>query len=380
MNRSVENDTRYLPFLDGLRALSVILVVGVHGAGPWTGKLAVKLHGWMGVNIFFVLSGFLVTWLLASEAQVRGSVNLKLFFTRRVLRLCPAYYTYLAVVLVFFGQAALHNVAIAGAYLLNYGVIFGWCDTGPAPLGHMWSLAVEEQFYIVWAIAFACIDRRKLPIFVGGTILVAQGWKALLWSYAENTWMRADLPKGALPNAHLEFGIDTRIDCLLIGCLLGLLWSDEQFRKRAESILANTWSPFVCASALTVALAAQSWHHLRQPLYYWTIQSPVSDLVIAVFILSLLANPRSFLARLLSTSLLTWIGRLSYSIYLWHVLGIEIVSSLYRKAQDQAAPLKVGILGEGVTLLVILALASLSYYVVERPFLILKRRFAMVRS
>jgi peptidoglycan/LPS O-acetylase OafA/YrhL len=374
----MKQKVKYLPFFDGLRALSIILVLGEHNAGPVTAKLSFLFHGWTGVNIFFVISGFLITWLLADEVRTNGKINITDFFIRRVLRLFPAYYAYLIFVLILYGWSALHDIGLAAGYMWTYAYIFKKLHNSHLPLVHTWSLAVEEQFYIIWAFVFFWLNNnRRRPLLAVMTIVLVQVWKVFVWQNTErHQWALPESQRLEIPNAHLQFGFDARIDCLLTGCLLGLFWSNERSHAWSERILKNEWSPVFFGFMVMGAMVTQPVASARLPLWHWTVQMPVMDIAIAGFLLTLLVNPRSRCASILSTQVLVWIGKLSYSIYLWHIVGMRLCELILPQISYGSVPLGMRLAKESVTLAIILLIASVSYYLIERPLLRLKKYFA----
>ena len=361
---SKETSFRYLPYLDGLRAVSILLVLGFHGMGPVSTWISDTFAGWSGVDVFFVISGFLITALLVQEQTDTGTVSFKGFYIRRVLRIAPAYYVFLAVRFLSKGWAYRYGFLIAAVYLTNWDLGLKWDLTNGTGLDHTWSLAVEEQYYLLWPLTFYLVGRRIVP-FVVGTISVVYVWRfALLLGGA--SWIR------------LTGGFDTRIDCIMTGCLAALLWARPQTRAQIQGALGGGWMPLVLALALFCS--AQTLGHpsegpFQRQLLFWMVRLPLHQSLVGLFILALCNHPTGVASRLLSRPVLVWIGRLSYSLYLWHGFvfwGINgYISPRVGRFLPEGAALDCAM--EVVRLAAALLVASTSFYLVERPFLRLKK-------
>ncbi|TME48646.1 MAG: acyltransferase, partial [Chloroflexi bacterium] len=283
MPHPVDGDARYMSGLDGLRALAVLAVIAYHLNFGWA------QGGLLGVGVFFVLSGYLITDLLLSQRERTGRIWLGRFWLRRARRLLPALWVMLAVVAVWVSlvqpeqlAALRQDVVAAFAYASNWWYVFQhisyFASFGPpSPLGHLWSLAVEEQFYVVWPllliIAVRFVRRRQVLV-----VLV------LLGVVASALAMAALYQAGGNPN-RMYYGTDTRAFELLIGASLALVWPSRRVvaaisrRRRAALdavgvsglavialmvVYTNQYQPFVyqgglvllslAAAALVVAL------------------------------------------------------------------------------------------------------------------------------
>jgi peptidoglycan/LPS O-acetylase OafA/YrhL/LysM repeat protein len=342
----------YMPGLDGLRALAVIAVLLYHADLPWIPG------GFLGVEVFFVLSGFLITSLLLAEWRSHSAVNLKVFWQRRARRLLPALFLVLGATLTYAVAflpdevARLRADAIAGAtYLSNWHLILS--NTSyfeavgrPSLLRHLWSLGVEGQFYLLWPLVFVFLMSRWRPRRAVVPVLTVAALSAVLMAVLFEPY--AD-------PSRIYFGTDTRATGLLIGAALAYLWSTARISERGAQ-----WS----LEALGIgALGALMVLHLRlnefQPFLYQggcVLVGLATAALIAVTV-----HPRAqVVPALLSLGVLRWIGLRSYGIYLWH----WPVFMLTRPQLD------VGI--EGTPLLVArlsltLLLAALSYRFVETP-------------
>ncbi len=207
---------RNIPSLDGLRAVSVLLVLASHMNGVLAQKLPsipywlYVFWGALGVQTFFVISGFLITHLLLKELNKTGTVNLKRFYFRRALRIFPPFYVYLAVALsltlVGFFPGELRAFLVAGTYTWNY------LGTGSVLVEHTWSLSLEEQFYLLWPAALVFLGARKSVKLAVCVILLSPVSRIVTYYLLPH--------QRALLNAMLHTGLDS----IMFGCLLAMLW------------------------------------------------------------------------------------------------------------------------------------------------------------
>jgi peptidoglycan/LPS O-acetylase OafA/YrhL len=302
----------YRPSLDGVRALAVIAVVLYHADVSWLPG------GFLGVEVFFVVSGFLITALLVEERHHTGSVSLRAFWTRRARRLLPALYALLIVVpamsLVFFRDAAgrlLGDVVAAVFYVSNWWQIFQsdsyFAEMGRPPvLRHLWSLAVEEQFYILFPLFFVLLITR---LGRNGTrnVLVAG-------ALASAVWMAVLYEPGSDPT-RAYYGTDTRLSGLLLGATLAVVWAPWRTRGRPS----RAAGPMLDGVGL-LSLVALGWFLHRVNTFDPFIYRGGFLLldVVCVLLIAVLVHPAARLSRPLAWAPLVWIGVRSYSIYLWH--------------------------------------------------------------
>lgn len=306
------NHISYLPGLDGIRALAVLSVLFYHA------ELAVY-GGYLGVESFFVLSGFLITTLLLNEWQRDGRINLKAFWLRRARRLLPALFVLLAATLVLVAVLLPEELAATGREVLAaLGYVTNWYLVGtqqsyfdavqrPPLLQHLWSLAVEEQFYVFWPLLFAGGMRFLRPrgMFTL-TIGLAIGSAAL---------MAALFDPGADPS-RIYYGTDTRASAMLLGAAMAWLW-----RPGAQPFASHRGAGIALdilgAAALVALLTLYALLHSQQPLLYrggFGIASLATAFVIAAA-----THPMArFIPALLEWKPLRWVGLRSYGIYLWH--------------------------------------------------------------
>src|SRR5271165_141079 len=333
--------------LDGLRAVAILAVVLYHAAGR------IFPGGWSGVDVFFVLSGFLITTLLRREIEATGGISFSKFYVRRALRLAPALALLLAfeVVRSLFasdGSEALRAALVAATYFMNWSRALHLFPQGV--LGHTWSLSAEEQFYLIWPFALVLIVERGAMKWVAATLAVVMGWRfALLYAGSG-----AD---------RIYNGFDTHCDGFLIGCLLGLVGVDTCRKAIADFgdlgrhllspalplaslaliVLLLPWGEATCAFGIALASACSGW------------------LIISIY-------ENNWLERLLSTTPLAYTGKISYGWYLWHYPALSLAHHIRFGCWRQHL-LTIAVIGSSY------AVAALSYAYVEKPFLMWKRRF-----
>jgi peptidoglycan/LPS O-acetylase OafA/YrhL len=290
--------------LDGLRAIAIAFVLVAHASG--TGMIpmspAAHLCGDLGVRIFFVISGFLITTLLMRERAKLGQISLGAFYLRRVFRIFPAFYAYLAVVvaLACAGSIAANgrDVAFAATYTMNFHRQPAWS------VGHLWSLAVEEQFYLVWPLAIVALGLARAYTFAIGAILVAPFVRVAVWYAAPQ--FRA-LTDEAFPCV---------FDALAIGCLLAIARDRLDAWRSYRAILNARWFwaiPLACVGSLV----------LTRPWFQLGLAMTVANVGIALALHRCVTHPNDLAGRILEHPVLVRIGTLSYSLYLWQQLFLN---------------------------------------------------------
>ena len=318
--------------------------------------------GFLGVDLFFVISGYLITSLLLSEYRRGGHIRLGQFWLRRAKRLLPAVGVFIAVTMIVAAIVTPEDItqlrgdAVASLfYVANWHFIFAhqsYFDQfqRPSLFRHLWSLSVEEQFYLFWPLAFAggmtLFGRRRLLI---GVIAGALASVLLAWILFD--------PGG--DNSRLYYGTDTHAVGLLAGVALALVWSPLGVRRRSVGQLVG---PVLDAiGVLTLGYIILSFLHVHDydlGLYhggYLTLA------IVTAILLAVLAHPAARLGKLIGQPPMLWLGLRSYSFYLWH----WPVLVLTRPGIDVSIPRGILI---PLQLLVVLALADLSYRFVELPF------------
>jgi peptidoglycan/LPS O-acetylase OafA/YrhL len=362
------------PALDGLRGLALLAVMALHtGLAP---------GGFLGVDLFFVLSGFLITFLLVRERQKYGSIGLGHFYMRRMLRLCPALWAMLLVLglatLTFGTRHDLDLLRRTLPSVLLY--IFNWRMANPACLAvhksllHLWSLAIEDQFYLVWPILLAGllalrVRRRWILAFVLAAVLAPAFLRA------------GHEPSPGAPNSvriamRLYFGTDARADSLFAGCFVGLLAGWRLGPKARWALTALRWAAWPAAAVVLfhfLACAQLDIATIMGRYFYFRGGFTVVAISAAVLIGALVWSPPARMSRFLEAPGLRWAGTISYGAYLWNWPIVVALS-----ATTWPAPI-----ARNATLLAwagSLAAGALSHYCLETPFLRLKHRWERVQS
>lgn len=334
---------RRAPALDGIRGCAILAVFASH-AVPHAGG------GWMGVEVFFVLSGYLITSLLMDEARKNGRISFGKFYMRRVLRLYPALIVLLLLGLLFYKELsdeetlASYGRAAAAAGLYVQDFVWGFTRDDGGGFGHTWSLAVEEQFYLFWPpILYLLIRwRRQIAPLCVGLALVSLAITALV-----------DHGAGDPPGAYFLPWVQAPL--LLAGCALAAT------KRRLDPSTAVWLGP--AAGAGLVALTGIATQFPR--VDYLAPLLATAAVLATALVAAVEAAPDSPFARLLSARPIEFLGRISYGFYLYYLVVVELVEHRI-ESQLVAAPLE---------LVLIFSCAVVSYYVVEQPFLRLKRRY-----
>jgi peptidoglycan/LPS O-acetylase OafA/YrhL len=324
-----------------MRALSILAVVAWHlsssGSAPWLAQLWRFDSGNLGVRVFFVISGYLITSLLLAEHRRTGTVNLRRFYLRRALRIMPAFYFFvgaMALAATFGLVPASHSGFIrAATYTANYAAT-GWT------LGHTWSLAVEEQFYLLWPFLIVLLGLRGSFVCAAVMLLLSPFFRAI--ATVSGHW--PDNPR---------YSFECVADALATGCLLAYarpwLWDRPSYRRVLQRPAMELWPLLIAACAV----ASVRWTRFGAIAGITLI-----NIAIAVWIDWCLRFPDSRVGRLLNARPIAYIGVLSYSIYLWQ-------QPFLREGHTLRFPLSILCVG-------ILALAS--YHLVEQPMLRLRAR------
>ena len=335
----------HLPALDGLRAVAVMTVVVGHANN--------RVPADLGVSAFFVLSGFLITHLLIREREKTGDVSVRRFYARRTMRIFPAYYAFLLLSYAFDARAGQHwspaLLASTLTYTVNYFNAFNNHPT--TSVAHAWSLAVEEQFYLLWPLAFVILAARGRRALLAGLSLAA--FAAVAW----RSWL---ILGGHVGVSYVYNAFDTRFDNLAVGCLLALAVRYDRVVAAAVRCGRRSWFPFV-----TIALLLTSRLALPES-YHYSIGFTIDALLVAVLIAQLLQLYPTRSWHWLEWRAVRYLGMISYPIYLYHQWGASVGRRL--SADFHAVEFGAGVLAT-------ILLASASYYVVERPFLKLKARY-----
>jgi peptidoglycan/LPS O-acetylase OafA/YrhL len=346
---------RYFPQLDGLRALAIITVmIGHFSSNATIGKLVG--YGDTGVVIFFCLSGFLITGILLDLKEIPQSrfYSLRVFYARRVLRIFPIYYLVVAVVATAGYTGVITNLPRLLTYTANYvpglPVI---TDLGPLP--HLWSLSVEEQFYVVWPALIFLVPRRFLPATILAVVCSSAAFKVF----------------GALSGASysvLVRSVFSCMDSLAAGAALALARPvlPRIFDIFGSRILACSIALVSLLTAIRFWVDADAWyrgHELLGVIYFQSI-----ILLTCTAMMASVSGERWLLTKALESSPLVYTGRISYGLYIYHFIMPSVAPVLAPRYLYAHFPV--------LTIVALsFAVASLSWFAIERPILRLKRFF-----
>lgn len=330
-----------IPSLDGLRALSILMVVFGHFAYtpdfPVQRTVLSDEYAHYGVRIFFVISGFLITSLLMRERERTGAISLKNFYIRRAYRILPVAYVYLIVIaLVFHDSLTYEQLAVVFTYLSSYVAHLPW------ELSHLWSLSIEEQFYLVWPIAmlWSTTSARR---FAFAAVVIAP-----VFRIAMNR-------EGFSPAATYFF--PAVVDSIAAGCLLAL------YQPRLEAYRAFfTWRGFPIIWAFTLGIPVL--RRYCDAFLIWPLPSLVHIFALTIFnigIVLCVQNAITVRPRILNHPIAVWIGTLSYSLYLWQM-----------PFTNPDVPSWVATFPQNLVLAFLAAIAS--FYGIERPVLRMRER------
>ncbi len=339
-----------IPSLDGLRAVSIAMVCFAHLAGTrfFPSLVATRRDlGNLGVRIFFVISGFLITTLLLKEFAESGRISLRMFYLRRAFRIFPCAYTYIGIIALLSlagvatplsGFHLLHAVT----YIVNYDPHRPWC------LIHLWSLSVEEQFYLMWPVVLCVLRPKKALWFAAAALLLSPAIRLSMWLW--------------IPSLRWSVGtaFQTNADALAAGCVLAGIWP---WLSRNQSYLRFLKSRIFLVVPLAGMAAAFLLSQEEGPLMILSLAfgQTVLNLAIALCIDRSVHYPETNSGKLLNWRPAVFIGLLSYSLYLWQEpflnrLGTSLINWF------------------PFNLLLAFGAALGSYYLIEQPFLRLRKR------
>lgn len=331
-----------IPSLDGLRAVSIGLVIFAHLCGTAYFPIQYEFFnaGNMGVRVFFVISGFLITGILLKEFEKSGTINLRKFYYRRTLRIFPPYYFFLIIVGIL-TLGGLWNLPFsewlsAVFYISNFAPVSSW------QIGHTWSLAVEEQFYLLMPGLLLFGKRRAFYILCAVVLLCpfVRLTTLLFFHDAELRW--------------IGYGFQANADSLAIGCLLAFLreklWQNGSYKKLLNSKF------FIIFPLAAIALN----YFVEHPKIYFFVCISIINFCVVLCIDWAVTFHDGFVGKILNAKPLVYIGTLSYSIYLWQQLFIN------RNSQEWFTAFP-------INLILAFLCALVSYYLIEEPALAVRQ-------
>jgi|694.fasta_scaffold04961_15 peptidoglycan/LPS O-acetylase OafA/YrhL len=357
-----------IPSLDGIRGIAIIFVLFSHAIkstkifsnNPNLESIIISFGGYvggLGVNIFLVISGYLITYLLRKEIEKYGNIDFKKFYLRRSIRIFPSFYLYLGIIflLSYFEvlKIPIINIASSGMFVWNYS--FLWSDISGQDLwflGHTWSLSLEEQFYLFWPATLVFLGRKKSICLAMILILLSPVLRVI--SYL------------LFPNIRGYIGImtHTHIDVIMFGCVIALAEGLPKFEYLAKKL--STQNTALLCSAFLLFVSPLFYIKFRG-LYALPIGFTTESIAITVVILWLIRNHNTTTGKFFNSKLIVHFGFLSYSLYLWQQLFLTELNTTW-----------LGIFPANLIFCYITA--ELSYRFIEQPFLKLRRFFKRSES
>lgn len=359
--------TSRLPSLDGWRALSILMVLGKHVTYvrgfpfAWTPAFNFFFDGNLGVRFFFTISGFLITWLMVLEREKNGSVNVREFYIRRCLRILPIYFVYLLVLalLDFSGLAKESSAAWLGNLTFTRNS-FGAVTGGDSLSAHLWSLSVEEQFYLAWPVLFIILGNRKNDRSLLGLLLLA----ILAWPAGDGVM---SFYSSAALRSFFSWTSLQYFSCLAFGCAGAILFA--RHREALGNFFKRFALPVACLGVFLVLIPYYLALFPGNPIARMHLQPDLQALGFLLLLLHSLVAPQWAFYRALNWKWIRHIGIWSYSLYIWQQL-------FWR-------PPPFGWLEHywwmGLWIPPLFAVTLLSYYGLERPFFKLRSRHREIK-
>jgi peptidoglycan/LPS O-acetylase OafA/YrhL len=340
----------YLPTLDGWRAVAIIIVLAAHGIDSAIVQVGSALqwlrpiyyYGGFGVNIFFALSGLLITSRLLQEAEQNGRISLSAFYIRRSFRILPAFVTMLAVTALLTAfdilSVSWKDLVRALFFLTNYSTDPSWY------VAHTWSLSLEEHFYLIWPLTLSLLGFKKAAWIGALACLLISFWRVAIIHFQIG--------------AAVGWRTDAQLDAILWGAVAACLVRNRSnfFRQPNRAWLVYALLLIIVGSMIALSFQPRLAHLVR-------FSQPI---LLSVLLIATVSCPATSLGKVLELPAVRWVGRLSFSLYLWNQLFLAPASATATTMQWlQIFPLNI---------LAVLACAVVSYYLIERPFITLGRR------
>src|ERR1035438_4843968 len=342
--------TGYMPTLDGWRAIAILAVIfqhdTLHSFGPFSAAWLFEHGGWSGVDLFFAISGLLICSRLLEEEKVFGRISLRNFYIRRAFRILPPALAFLGAVAILISTGVLHigwrEWIGTAVFLRNYTSLLGHIGPDSYYTGHFWSLAVEEHFYLILPAVLVLTRKRwRVPVLLGLSLIVAvhrfHVLEFRLWS-------------------EVLFHTDIRLDGLLIAAIFAVLAQQVAVRAKMKKWLRFWPLPLIAAIILYTKWQGSFW------------QMTLVTVLMPMTVLGAVLNPDGYLALVLEWAPVKYLGRISYSLYIWQELFFSVHSNI-------GFPL--GILeSASLRYVATLGMAMASYHLLEWPLIRLGHRLA----
>lgn len=342
---------RKIPSLDGLRAVAVTLVIFHHLKVPFAPE-------GRGVLTFFVLSGFLITWMMLNESEKNDSISIRNFYVRRTLRIFPAFYVYLAVAFAanwltqgWPSGSTLGDYLSAFTYTSNYR--FALTPRVDHACWHTWALSIEEQFYLLWPWFLAAFqkDLRKLTHLLIAAIVLVDVYRMVLFFkfHVDDHW--------------LSYTFDSRADHLLVGCLLAVLLKRGVLMRFWNLLTGRVSISLLSFGLIALSIVLAYRFHLR---YKFAVGFVVDPLLTAIFLVQVIAMGETWIWGWLNWRVVRYVGQVSYGMFLYHMMVNRLVIDLFG---HHSLWVHVPAVMAGSALL-----GACSFHIVEMRFLRLKSR------
>lgn len=337
-----------VPTLDGLRAVSILAVILGHSVDTYGGPnfLGPLRHmGNLGVRMFFVISGFLITTLLLKELQRSGRISLKDFYIRRTLRIWPAFFAFVGIVYAIYllGYVKMNpgDLLHSVTFTMNYHHDDAWV------FSHLWSLSVEEQFYLLWPFALSILGPTRAFPLACAVLLLSPLIRAGMWYW----WGVSDV-------AAMTRQFQAVADSLAIGCLLSCAYNALVNDPRFGPLIRSPWCVLLAAAFLVSSFAS----YFVAPSWFYVFTQSIANVALALLVIHFVATHDSPVGRVLNSRPLVVIGVLSYSLYLWQNLFMNPDSNHWFTRFP-------------ANLFLTFTAATISYLLIEKPFQALRGRF-----
>ena len=348
----------YFPSLNGIRAICAVLIVKEHAQLALTGFPRMIQWGFLGVDMFFLISGFLIVTLLLRERDRNGHIDLKQFYVRRTLRIFPIYYLVIAGLFVLAVATYPHSTKTWDLYKWSFPVFLLYLqDIVPVPLGlmfHTWSLSMEEQFYLVWPTVEKYLRRALIPVLLG-LIAVSQ-----LCNFGYLTSTITAIYGGPAGLVRPIFLIT--FTPILLGVLAAHLMHDPRTGVAITRVLGNRWMPLVLllAAGVVCEISVQLQGATRLGVH----------VLFALMLVAMVVNPRGVFSRILQSRIMVYLGSISYGLYLFHTFVLWGVQRFCEAKGIVLSPFPLFVVVSALSI----GVAALSFEYVEKPIMNARRR------